>query len=88
MDSVILILCYVAISIIFMKYLTDIWDEIVTWCHGGVEPEPQIESIKYGALYNWHAVNDERLICADGWHVPTVTDIAELFDLSPNEEEN
>jgi uncharacterized protein (TIGR02145 family) len=45
----------------------------------------QIESIKYGALYNWYAVDDVRNICADGWHVPTVTDIAELFDLSPNE---
>lgn len=79
MDSVILILCCVAISIIFMKYLTDIWNEIVTWCHNGVEPEPQIESIKYGALYNWYAATDARNIAASGWHVPTKTELDALI---------
>jgi uncharacterized protein (TIGR02145 family) len=28
----------------------------------------------YGFLYNWFAVNDERGLCPDGWHVPTVED--------------
>ncbi|MBE0655054.1 MAG: fibrobacter succinogenes major paralogous domain-containing protein, partial [Bacteroidales bacterium] len=26
---------------------------------------------KYGNLYNWHAVNDEKGICPEGWHVAT-----------------
>lgn len=26
---------------------------------------------KYGRLYNWHAVVDERGLCPNGWHVPT-----------------
>lgn len=26
---------------------------------------------KYGAMYNWHAVNDSRGLCPDGWRVPT-----------------
>jgi len=25
----------------------------------------------YGALYNWYAVNDERGLCPEGWHVPS-----------------
>lgn len=25
----------------------------------------------YGALYNWHAVNDPRGLCPEGWKVPT-----------------
>jgi uncharacterized protein (TIGR02145 family) len=25
----------------------------------------------YGALYNWHAVNDTRKLCPAGWHVPS-----------------
>lgn len=57
-----------------MKYLTDIWDEIVTWCHGGVEPGPGIETITYGLLYNWYAVADARNICASGWHIGTNTE--------------
>ena len=25
----------------------------------------------YGKLYNWHAVNDSRGLCPEGWHVPS-----------------
>ena len=25
----------------------------------------------YGRLYNWYAVDDERGICPEGWHVPS-----------------
>jgi uncharacterized protein (TIGR02145 family) len=57
-----------------MNYLTDIWDEIVTWCHGG------IEVITYGALYNWYAATDVRDICSAGWHVPTITEFKTLAD--------
>ena len=34
---------------------------------------------KYGALYNWHAVNTGNLAPA-GWHVPTEEDLTELGD--------
>ena len=29
------------------------------------------DTVKYGLLYNWYAATDARLICADGWSVPT-----------------
>jgi len=29
---------------------------------------------KYGALYNWYAVDDSRGLCPAGWHLPTYTD--------------
>lgn len=32
----------------------------------------------YGRLYNWHAVNDPRGLCPEGWHVPTVEDWSNL----------
>ncbi len=28
----------------------------------------------YGLLYNWYAVNDERGLCPQGWHVPSEED--------------
>ena len=54
--------------IMCVKYIVDIFQEIITWCHGGITP------IKYGALYNWYAATDVRGICASGWHLPTNLD--------------
>jgi len=55
-----------------MRYITAIWNEIVTWCHGGMEP------IDYGLLYNWYAATDVREITSAGWHVPTEADVTIL----------
>ena len=32
----------------------------------------------YGNLYNWFAVDDERGLCMDGWHVPSDEEFMEL----------
>lgn len=32
----------------------------------------------YGLLYNWHAVNDDRNLAPEGWHVPTDEEWKEL----------
>ena len=32
----------------------------------------------YGNLYNWYAVNDERGICPEGWHVPSYDEWVQL----------
>jgi len=34
----------------------------------------------YGYLYNWFAVNDDRNIAPDGWHIPTVDEWKILVD--------
>jgi len=32
----------------------------------------------YGLMYNWHAVNDNRNLAPEGWHVPTEEDWQQL----------
>ena len=34
----------------------------------------------YGALYNWHAVNNSNGLCPAGWHVPSDEEWTELLD--------
>jgi uncharacterized protein (TIGR02145 family) len=34
----------------------------------------------YGALYNWHAVNNANGLCPAGWHVPTDAEYTTLTD--------
>ena len=38
------------------------------WCNYDNEAD---NAAIYGQLYNWYAVNDERNIAPEGWHVPT-----------------
>ena len=35
-------------------------------------------SVTYGYLYNWHAVNDSRGLCPDGWHIASESDWSKL----------
>lgn len=37
-------------------------------------------SSEYGKLYNWYAVNDERGIAPEGWHIPTVEEWEIMID--------
>ncbi len=47
--------------------------EAYSWYHN-------LESNKniYGAIYNWHAVDDPRGLCPDGWRVPDDQDWTQL----------
>ena len=45
------------------------------FCH---YDDKQTNTIIYGALYNWYAVNDERNLAPEGWHIPTDDEWKEL----------
>jgi len=51
-------------------------NEIPAWCYMSNEEE---NKNNLGRLYNWFAVNDERGICPEGWHVPKNSEIDTLI---------
>ena len=40
-----------------------------------------VNLLKYGALYNWFTVTDDRKVCPAGWHVPTYDEWTTLISL-------
>jgi uncharacterized protein (TIGR02145 family) len=49
------------------------WADLTTGAYCNCNNDPAIGA-KYGKLYNWHAVNDNRNIAPKGWHVATDDD--------------
>lgn len=50
------------------------------WAYNGIESNVPI----YGRLYTWHAINDSRKICPNGWHVPTDAEWTTLTEYLSN----
>ncbi len=49
----------------------DVWNNIITgaWCW--YNNDSATYAATYGRLYNWYAVNDQRGLAPQGWHVPS-----------------
>jgi uncharacterized protein (TIGR02145 family) len=47
------------------------------WCYYDNDP---INGRKYGKLYNWYAVNDQRGLAPAGFHIPTTLEWEDLVD--------
>ena len=45
-----------------------VWQNITTGAYSNFNNDEQ-NSIKYGRIYNWNAVGDNRHIAPEGWHV-------------------
>lgn len=45
------------------------------WCYYNNDPD---NGAKYGKIYNWYAVNDNRGLAPKGWHVPSDVEWKEL----------
>lgn len=60
-------------SAIYTGYTDSEWADLEiteTGAYGVYDDDPANADI-YGYLYNWYAVDDNRGLCMDGWHVPT-----------------
>lgn len=65
----------------------DEWESLSTGAYG-VYNNTNSNAEVYGNLYNWYAVDDNRNIAPEGWHVPTDEEIIELemaLGMSENE---
>ena len=47
------------------------------WCYYNNNPD---NGDRYGKLYNWYAVNDERGLAPKGWKIPSIDDWNRLTD--------
>ena len=60
-------------------YSNDQWISLTTGAYAIYDDVPDNTEI-YGNLYNWRAVDDERGICPEDWHVATSGDWLQLTD--------
>ena len=58
----------------------DTWAKLETPAISWYNNDPAQNKNTYGALYNWYAVNSNKL-CPSGWHVPTEADWTTLTAL-------
>ncbi len=56
------------------------WTQQTTGAYSWSDNDSVSNAQTYGALYNWYAVNDERLICPAGWHVASADEYSTLFN--------
>jgi len=52
------------------------------YLHSQIEGLNSAEEVEaaYGKLYNWYAVDDDRGLCPEGWHVPSREEWTELTE--------
>ncbi len=58
-------------------YTGEEWTQLETDAYAVYDEDPSNADV-YGNLYNWYAVDDDRGICPEGWHVPTDEEWMEL----------
>jgi len=56
---------------------TNAWENNTNSAYASYDND-NINKETYGALYNWHAVNDNNGLCPEGWMVPSDNDWTEL----------
>ena len=60
-------------------YSNEEWGELETGAFSVYDDEPE-NAITYANLYNWYAVDDDRGVCPEGWHVPSDVEYTVLID--------
>jgi len=64
---------------ILTGYTDGEWHQLQAGAYAVYDDDPS-NSDTYGKLYNWHAVDDDRGVCPEGWHVPSYEEWTILTD--------
>lgn len=59
---------------------SDTWCDLKTGAYCAPVLDSTADVVAYGLLYNFHAVNDSRGLCPEGWHVPTAEEWRALIE--------
>jgi uncharacterized protein (TIGR02145 family) len=59
---------------------TSVYGDGLSTVSDGSEQDPVLNEDRFGRLYNWFSVVDERGLCPGGWHVPSPDAWMELAD--------
>ena len=54
------------------------WTDLIQGDYARYDDDDQNAEI-YGMLYNWYAIDDERGICPEGWHIPSRAEMEQLI---------
>lgn len=57
-------------------------NKMPAWCYVNND---SVNGVKYGKLYNWHAVHDPRGLAPEGWRIPRHDEWQKLIDFLGNE---
>ena len=71
-----------------IKYLEDktLWNEALIPANCFYDSDSVTNNVKYGRLYNWNAISNEKNVCPTNWHVPTQKEWETLFETIGGEE--
>lgn len=57
-----------------------VWSDLTTGAYCWCDDDSTDYKKTYGALYNFHAVIDNRCLCPEGWNIPTKAEWLELVE--------
>ena len=61
------------------KVIGEPWDNLITGAYC-IYDNNKDNRLTYGLIYNWYATNDNRNICPEGWHIPTIEEWVTLTE--------
>ena len=56
------------------------WSDLTTGALCWYDDNPNMYKNKYGALYNYYSIKNEKGLCPEGWHVPTTDEWKIMID--------